>query len=133
MKAFYVTKPTANAYMTAGGDIAVCIDWTAKDVQRGTRTVSGFECTEIQVRPTMLTSDNVIEEFVREKYSQSDEFALINAYNTSVTGISKDDAKEQEYLSFLSWRESMKSQVKAAIDAYAATVEPESEATQTTE
>lgn len=133
MKAFYVTKPTANAYMTAGGDIAVCIDWTAKDVQRGTRTVSGFECTEIQVRPTMLTSDNVIEEFVRDKYSQSDEFALINAYYTSVTGISKDDAKEQEYLSFLSWRESMKSQVKAAIDAYAATVEPEHETTQTTE
>ena len=81
----------------------------------------------------MLTSDNVIEEFVREKYSQSEEFTLINAYNASVSGIKKDDAKEQEYLSFLSWRESMKTQVKAAIDAYTATVEPESETTQTTE
>lgn len=133
MKAFYLTKPTSNAYMTAGGDIAVCIDWTAKDVQRGARTVSGFECTEIQVRSTMLTRDNVIEEFVREKYSQSEEFALINAYNASISNIKKDDAKEQEYLSFLSWRESMKIQVKAAIDAYTATVEPEPETTQTTE
>jgi len=122
MKAFYSTKPSSNAFKNMGGDISVCIDWNAKDVQRGTRTVNGFECTEIQVRGTMLTSDNVIEEFVREKYSQSYEFALINAYNASVTGILKDDAKEQEYLSFLSWRESMKSQVKAAIDAYNATI-----------
>ena len=133
MKAFKVTKPTSNAYMTEGGDIEVCIDWTSKDVQRGTRTASGFECTAIQVRKTMLTSDNVIEEFVREKYSQSEEFALINAYNASISNIKKDDAKEQEYLSFLSWRESMKTQVRAAIGAYAATAEPESETTQTTE
>lgn len=118
MRFFIETKPSTNAFLDKSGEVAVCIDWVDKQAQRGSITIDGYECTRIDFRPTMLNTDNVIEQFVREKYSQSEEFALINSYNASVSGIAKDADKEAEYLNFLSWRNSMKEQVKAAISSY---------------
>ena len=118
MKGYFETKPSVNAFLDKSGEVAVCIDWVEKQTQRGSITIDGYECTRIDFRPTMLNTDNVIEQFVREKYSQSEEFALINSYNASVSGIAKDANKEAEYLDFLSWRNSMKEQVKAAISSF---------------
>jgi len=120
MKDFYTTKPSKNAFKVLGGEIAICIDWTDKTVPINGNNVIGFECTRIDFRDTELNSDDAIERFVREKYSQSEEFALVNAYQASITGIAKDEEKETEYTDFLKWRESMKEQVKAAIADYAA-------------
>lgn len=96
----------------------MCIDWVEKQVQRGSVTVNGYECTRIDFRKEMLNTDNAIEQFVRERYSQNEEFAMINAYNTSVSGVLKDVDAETEYLNFLSWRNNMKEQVKSAISSY---------------
>ena len=118
MKGYFETKPSVNAFLDKSGEVAVCIDWVEKQTQRGSITIDGYECTRIDFRPTMLNTNNVIEQFVRERYSQSEEFALINSYNASVSGIAKDANKEAEYLDFLSWRNSMKEQVKAAISSF---------------
>ena len=118
MKCFYETKPLASAFLLKNEEIAVCIDWVEKQTQRGTVTVNGYECTRIDFRKEMLNTDNVIEQFVRERYSQSEEFAMINAYNTSISGVLKDVDAETEYLNFLSWRSNMKEQVKSAISSY---------------
>lgn len=118
MKGYFETKPSTNAFLSQGGEVAVCIDWVEKQVQRGSVTVNGYECTRIDFRETMLDPDHVIEQFVRERYSQSEEFALINSYNASVAGVAKDVEKEAEYLNFLTWRNSMKEQIKAALASY---------------
>ena len=118
MKCFIETKPSTNSFLDKSGEVAVCIDWVEKQTQRGSITINGYECTRIYFRPTMLNTDNVIEQFVREKYSQSEEFALINSYNASVSGIAKDAEKEAEYLNFLTWRNNMKEQVKIALSSY---------------
>lgn len=118
MKCFKETKPSTNAFLSQGGEVAVCIDWVEKQVQRGSVTVNGYECTRIDFRKEMLNTDNAIEQFVRERYSQNEEFAMINAYNTSVSGVLKDVDAETEYLNFLSWRNNMKEQVKSAISSY---------------
>ena len=118
MRFFIETKPSTNAFLDKSGEVAVCIDWVDKQAQIGSITIDGYECTRIDFRPTMLNTDNVIEQFVREKYSQSEEFALINSYNASISGIAKDANKEAEYLDFLSWRNNMKEQVKAAISSF---------------
>lgn len=131
MEAFYKSKPSLNAFQKQGGEVAVCIDWTETKVQRGDVTVDGYLCTEIDFRPTMLDSDHVIESFIREKYSESAEMALINAYQASVSGIAKDAEKEAEYLNFLKWRESMKAQVKSALSTYESTIKEESTDTTT--
>lgn len=118
MKIFYRTKPNANAYRLANNEVAVCIDWEEKKITCGKITVNGYECTQVNVPESEFTTDNLIEKFVREKYSQSEEFSLINAYNASISGIEKNEEKESEYQSFLTWRAAMKEQVKTL---YAAT------------
>lgn len=123
MKAYYKKKPECSAVLLKNGDVAVCINWQPKDVKRTlesgkTRTEHGYECERLDVPLRMLTSDTVIEHFVRLKYSASDELALVNSYNASVSGLDKNEAKEQEYMEFLAWRTSMKRQVKEAIAAF---------------
>lgn len=123
MKAYYKKKPECNAVLLKNGDVAVCINWQPKDVKRTlesgkTRTEHGYECERLDVPLRMLTSDTVIEHFVRSKYSASDELALVNSYNASISGLDKNEAKEQEYKEFLQWRASMKQQVKAAIETF---------------
>lgn len=120
MKAFYQTKPSKNAFIVLGGEISICIDWKSVQEKIGDNNVNGFNCIQLNFRDTELTNDVAIERFVREKYSQSEEFALINAYQASTAGIAKDEEKETEYTNFLKWRESMKEQVKAAIADYTA-------------
>ena len=127
MKAFYQTKPSKNAFVALGGEIAICIDWQAVQEKIGDNTVNGFGCMQLNFRDTELANDVAIERFVREKYSQSEEFALINAYQASVTGIAKDAEKEQEYRDFLTWRESMRTQVKAALADYTASKQTETQ------
>ena len=118
MKACYSTKPLKNAFTKLNGEVAVCIDWKAIQIQRGSVLSDEYECTELDFRKTMLSTHYVIEQFVREKYSQSEEFSLINAYQASITGIEVDKVKEAEYLNFLAWRTSMKEQVKEAVTSY---------------
>ena len=118
MKAFYNQKPSRSAYLLPSGDVAVCIDWAEKQVLRGSVTVNGYECTRVDVSADSLSADAVIEMFVRERYTQSEEFALINAYQASVAKIEVNADKEAEYLNFLVWRKDMKEQVKAAVSAY---------------
>ena len=131
MKAFYQTKPSKNAFVALGGEIAICIDWKSVQEKIGDNNVNGFDCIQLNFRDTELTNDVAIERFVREKYSQSEEFALINAYQASTAGIAKDAEKEQEYLDFLAWRESMRTQVKAALADYTASTPTETQTPET--
>lgn len=119
MKAFYRIKPQS-VYLLPSGDAAVCIDWKEKTAQYPSGEVQGYECRRVDIPHSALTTDRAIEEFVRDRISLNDEFALINAYQASVGGIAKNEAKEQEYLEFLLWREDMKAQVKEIVPAFLA-------------
>ena len=118
MKAFYNIKPLENAYLLNSGEVAVCINWIEKTVDIKGRKIDGYECTQLNIPVKLLEPNYVIEKFVREFYSQSEEFALINAYQSSLLGIYKDSEKETEYCNFLEWRISMKKQVKEAISSF---------------
>lgn len=119
MKAFYRIKPD-DVFAQPSGDISVCIDWQEKSVECPIGTISGFECQRVDVFRGDLSTDKVIELFVRDKYTQSEEFALINAYQSSVAGIDENPEKEAEYLAFLTWRKNMKEVVKEIVPAYIA-------------
>lgn len=116
MKAFYKTKPAYNAYALASGEVAVCINWKEESITTDGVAIKMFSCERVDV--SVPDADLAIEKFVRSKYSESEEFALINAYNASISGVEKDAEKEAEYLTFLAWRKAMKEDVKAAIAAY---------------
>lgn len=116
MKAFYKNKPAFNAYALSNGDVAVCINWKEESIVTDGVTIKMYSCERVDVSEP--TADLAIEKFVRSKYSASEEFALINAYNASVSGVEKDADKEAEYLSFLAWLKAMKEDVKTAIAAY---------------
>ncbi len=60
----------------------------------------------------------VVKAVVREKYSESQEFALINAYNAFALGISDDPADKAEYEAYLAELSAIKTMVKADIAAY---------------
>lgn len=59
------------------------------------------------------TFEKVFEKVIREKYSVSEEFSLVNAYNAHVTGIKEDEAKVEEYKAMLQWRQEKKDELKA--------------------
>lgn len=74
--------------------------------------VEGFLSDSLFLDITELTTDKVIEKFIRDYINQSDEFALINAYYASILGINKNEEKESEYIQFLKTRENIKSDIK---------------------
>ena len=65
---------------------------------------------EVDGEPTF---DKVFLKVIREKYSESEEFALVNAYNAHVTGIKEDEVKVEEYKAMLQWRQEKKEELKA--------------------
>ena len=116
MKAFYKNKPAFNAHSLANGDVAVCINWKEESIVTDGTTIKMYSCERVDIAEP--SADLAIEKFVRSKYSASEEFALINAYNASISNVEKDADKEAEYVAFLTWRKAMKEDVKTAIAAY---------------
>lgn len=117
MKAFYPIKPQS-IHSLPSGDVAVCIDWAEKTAHWKVGDVQGWECRRVDIPRAQLTADIAIEKLIRDRYTQSEEFALINAYQASVSGIANDPEKEQEYLDFLAWRKGVKEQVKAMMPEF---------------
>lgn len=70
-------------------------------------TVQQYECDTIVLKEKP-TYANTLEAIIRETYSESEEYALLNGYNEYKLGIHDDETKEQEYLSFLTWRRGLK-------------------------
>lgn len=117
MQAFYQIKPQS-VYILPSGDVAVCVDWEEKTAHWRIGDVQGWQCRRVDIPRVSLSTDTAIEKLIRDRISLNDEFALINAYQASVSGIRVDSEKEQEYLDFLQWREQMKAQVKESVTAF---------------
>jgi hypothetical protein len=66
------------------------------------------------------TYEAVVKAVVREKYSESQEFALINAYNAFVLGLSDDPADKAEYEAYLTELVAIKAMVKQDLADYEA-------------
>lgn len=114
MKAF--NKQKINFEKLQNGEYAVHIDHFDMQVSRNGVLVNGYESDRLDFTLRQLNSDFIIEAFVREKLTLSQEFALINAYNSSISGISVNLDKEKEYKDFLTWREKMKVDVKKILE-----------------
>lgn len=114
MKAF--NKQKINFEKLQNGEYAVHIDHFDMQVSRNGVLVNGYESDRLDFTLRQLNSDTIIEAFVREKLTLSQEFALINAYNASISGISVNLDKEKEYKDFLTWREKMKVDVKKILE-----------------
>lgn len=114
MKAF--NKQKINFEKLQNGEYAVHIDHFDMQVSRNGVLVNGYESDRLDFTLRQLNSDTIIEAFVREKLTLSQEFALINAYNASISGISVNLDKEKEYKDFLTWREKMKADVKKILE-----------------
>lgn len=79
------------------------------------RTAYDYEVARFWGAPTYET---VVKAVVREKYTESQEFALINAYNAFALGISDDPDDKTEYETYLAELAAIKAMVKTDIASY---------------
>lgn len=84
-----------------------------EDGETTERTAYRCEMVKVDGEPTF---DKVFEKVIRERYTESEEFALVNAYNAHVTGVQLDEDKVEEYKEMLTWRQAKKDELKAVFE-----------------
>jgi len=114
MKAFYDKKPSSreavgNGSMRYRWNIQEVTVHTGQDDEEQTRTQ--WQCEETIVWPP-LTSGKVISALIRESYTQDEETALINKFNSYQQGLPVSDDVVSEYTDYLAFVADTKRMVK---------------------
>lgn len=105
-------EPTLGIVYIGAGEYSVIYAKQLVERDRKNGTAEVWECEKVIIKDTPSFS-NAFKTAIRERVSESEEYALINAYNSSKAGIEPSEEKEREYLDFLQWRAELKAKLKA--------------------
>lgn len=106
MKSNSTIKPSAAEYL---GNGKWHYNYNIVEAEKDGTTFYDYDQIELKQEPTYAS---VVSAIIRETYSECDEMAIVNKYNSYALGIAADESYVETYKEFLSFVENVKSTVK---------------------